>query len=155
MPKKPTSSDADIILKLYDLRRESEMRKARQWTLVQFWPDTVDDYLKIAQSLGTQENNWLRQVTSYWSLASSFVLNGILNEKMFIEVAFSGEMFFMFAKVKPFVKELRQRMQNPHLFVNMEKVILGSKTGREQLAMFEQRVAQRKQAMKQSAAAPR
>ena len=155
MPKKPTASDAEIILKLYDLRRESEMRKARQWMLVNFWPETIDDYLKIAQNLGAQENNWLRQVISYWGMATSFVLNGVLSDKLFNELAFSGEMYFLFAKVKPFVKELRQRLQNPHLLANVEKVILGSKTGREQLAMFEQRVAQRRQAMKQGAASAR
>ncbi len=62
MPKKPTPADADLILKLYDLRREAEIRKARNWWLADFWPETADDFMKIAQALGTQENNWLRQV---------------------------------------------------------------------------------------------
>ncbi len=31
MSKKATSADAQLILQLYDLRREAEMRKARNW----------------------------------------------------------------------------------------------------------------------------
>jgi len=59
MLKKPTWADATLILKLYDLRREAEIRKARNWWLADFWPETADDFMKIAQALSTRENNWL------------------------------------------------------------------------------------------------
>jgi len=55
MPKRPTSADADLILKLYDLRREAEIRKARNWWLIDFWPDNAADVMKVAQAMGTQE----------------------------------------------------------------------------------------------------
>lgn len=60
--KKTSAEEAELILKLYDLRRESEMRKARNWWMTQFWPRNAEDFLKVARAPGTQENNWLRQV---------------------------------------------------------------------------------------------
>src|SRR5512137_2023823 len=123
MPRKPTPADADLILKLYDLRREAEIRKARNWWMNTFWPESVDDFLKVAQAMGTQENAWLRQVPSYWELAASLVLHGTVNETLFLEPAFSGEMFLIFAKLHPFLKDLREKMQNPGILANVEQVI--------------------------------
>ena len=140
MAKKPTTSDAHLILELYDLRREAEMRKARSWWLGEFWPQNADDFLKVAGAMGTQENNWLRQVGGYWSMAASFVLQGVLNEELFIQPAVSGEMYFVLAKVHPFLKELREKMGDPRLFANIEKVITKSKFGRERLKFTLKRV---------------
>ena len=140
MPKKPTASDAQLIMQLYDLRREAEMRKARSWWFNEFWPQNADDFLKIAFNMGTQENNWLRQVTGYWSMAASFVLQGTLNEQLFIQPAVSGEMFVLLAKIHPFLKELREKAGDPHMFENIEKVISGSKFGRERLKFMIKRV---------------
>ena len=56
MGKSPTAADAQLILQLYDLRREAEMRKARNWWLVTFWPRTADEFIKVATALGSQEN---------------------------------------------------------------------------------------------------
>jgi len=133
MSKKATAADAQLILQLYDLRRETEMRKARNWWVTGFWPESVDDILTISGALGSQENNWLRQVGGYWSMAAAFVLQGALNEELFIQPAVSGEMFFVFGKVHPFLKELREKMGDPHMFENIEKIITGSKFGRERL----------------------
>lgn len=154
MPKKPTPADAELILKLYDLRREAEIRKARNWWFAEFWPDNADDFMKVAQAIGTQENAWLRQVPSYWELAASLVLHGAVNEALFLEPASSGEMFLIFAKVHPFVKELRERMQNPRLFANVEKVIKKTKAGQERLKFMEQRMAARRKQMKEAARRP-
>ncbi len=60
----------------------------------------------------------MRQVGGYWEMAASLVLHGALNEDLFLEGSFSGEMFFIFAKVRPFLKELREKMQAPKLFGN-------------------------------------
>jgi hypothetical protein len=152
MPKKPTAADAELILKLYDLRREAEMRKARNWWLADFWPESAEDYIKAAMALGTQENNWLRQVGGYWDLAASLVVHGTLNEEMFLEPSFSGEMFLLFAKIHPFLKELREKGKNPRLLTNIEKVIKGSKAGRDRLKFTEERLAARRKMMKETAA---
>jgi len=141
MPRKPTIDDARLILELYDLRREPEMRKARQWWLITFWPKSADDFVKVASAMGSEENNWLRQVGGYWGIAVSFVLNDVLSEKLFFQVSFCGELYFIFAKVRPFLKEIREKMNNPDLFLNMEKAILGSKLACAQFEKIEARVA--------------
>jgi len=151
MPKKPTTADAELILKLYDLRREAEIRKARNWWMANFWPENADDYMKVAQAAGTQENNWLRQVPGYWELAASLVVHGTLNETLFLEPAFSGEMFLIFAKIHPFLKEVREKMQNPRMLANVESVIKKSKAGQERLKFVEQRMAARRKQMKEGA----
>jgi hypothetical protein len=140
MAKKATAADAQLILKLYDLRREAEMRKARNWWFVEFWPHSADDFMKIAFTPGTPQNNWLRQVTGYWSMAASFVLQGALNSDLFLQPAVSGEMFIVFAKVQPFLKELRERAGDPHMFATIEKVIMSSKFGRERFKFMLKRV---------------
>jgi hypothetical protein len=140
MAKKATPADAQLILQLYDLRREAEMRKARNWWVVEFWPQTADEVLKIVGAMGSQENNWLRQVGGYWSMAAALVLQGALNEELFIQPAVSGEMFLLFAKLHPFLKELREKLGDPHMFANIEKVITNSKFGRDRLKLTLKRV---------------
>jgi hypothetical protein len=140
MPKKPSASDAQLILKLYDLRREAEMRKARAWWTTDFWPNNADDFLKVAWTPGTQENNWLRQVAGYWGIAASLVLQGVLNEDLFLVPGFSGEMFVMFAKVYPFLGELREKLADPEVFLDIEKVVMRTKWGRERLKFLLKRL---------------
>lgn len=144
MPQKPTVQDAQLILQLYHVRRDAEMRKARLWWRNKFWPQSVADYLKVEMALGTRENNWLRQVVSYWGMAASFVLQGTLSEKVFLDPAFSGEMFAVFSKVRPFLRELRKRLQNPELLRNVEEVILRSSKGRARLKIISKRLAARR-----------
>jgi hypothetical protein len=149
MSSTPTTADAELIVKLYDLRREAELRKARNWWLG-FWPDSVDDILKISSALGTQENAWLRQAGGYWEMAASFVLHGALNRELFLEQSFSGEMFVFFGKVEPFLKELRERMQNPAIFGNVEKLIATSARAPERLKQTQVRLATMRKAAQQS-----
>jgi hypothetical protein len=153
MSKKPTAADAELILKLYDLRREAEIRKARNWWLVNFWPESAEDFMKIGGAMGTQENNWLRQVAGYWNLAASLALSGAVNQELFLDPSFSGEMFFLFAKIKPFLAELRSKMKNPRMFANVEKLVTSSKQGREFLKYVEGQVATRREAMAKAAKA--
>ena len=140
MSRKATAADAQLILKLYDLRREAEMRKARNWWFVEFWPRTADDFLKIVFTPGTPQNNWLRQVHGYWSMAASFVLQGALSADLFLQPAVSGEMFILLAKVHPFLKELREKAGDPEMFSTIEKVIMGSKYGRGRFKFMLKRV---------------
>ncbi len=149
MPKKPTPAHASVILQLYDLRREAERRKARHWWFAEFWPETAADVLNVAQAIGTPENNWLRQVPSYWELAASVVLHGAVNETLVLEPASSGEMFFLFAKLLPVLKDLREQRQNPRLLANVETVITKSTAGRERLRVIEPLVTARREQMKE------
>jgi hypothetical protein len=147
MSKKATTNDGQLMLQLYDLRREAEMRKARNWWLVDFWPQNVDDFMKVANAFPSQENNWLRQVAGYWDMAASLVLQGAMHEELFLQPGCSGEMFFLFAKIRPFLDELRKKMNNPDAFGNIERVTTGSKTARKQLQRIEARVEMRRKAL--------
>ena len=117
MAKKPTVADAQLILQLYDLRRETEMRKARHWWAAEFFPQSADEFLRVSQAAGTQENNWLRQALGYWGMTASFVLKGVLNEELFLEPAFSGEMFLIFAKVQPILKDCGRSLETHKLSI--------------------------------------
>jgi hypothetical protein len=141
MAKKAKGKDAELIMRLYDLRREPEMRKARHWWMTEFSPDSAEEFLKIAWAPGSQENNWLRQVGGYWGMAASFVESGALNRELFLQPSVSGEMFFMFAKVHPFVKEIREKLGDPEVFLNVEKVIKSTPWGRKRLELVEKRIA--------------
>jgi hypothetical protein len=136
MPKKTTSEDAKIIMRLYDLRREPEMRKARAW-YAGWWPRSTDDILQVLNGFGTQENAWFRQVNGYWDMAASFVLRGALNEELFFDS--NGEMWFIFAKLQPFLKEVREKAGIPQGSLRVEKVATRTKDGRDRLAMMAKR----------------
>jgi hypothetical protein len=140
MSHRPTASDAELILKLYDLRREAELRKARNWWLG-FWPEKADDIVKIATALGTQENAWFRQVGGYWEMAAALVLHKTVNRELFLEPSISGEMFFLFAKIDPFLVELREKLQSPTAFANVEQLIKTSKGGLQRLQQVQERQA--------------
>ncbi len=147
MAKKATAQDGQLVLKLYDLRREAEMRKARNWFTVEFWPQNADDFVKVATAFPSQENAWMRQVAGYWDMAASLVLHGALNEELFVHPGVSGEMFFIFAKIYPFLKEIREKMNNPDMFSTIEKIATGSKAARKRLERVLKNVENRRKTL--------
>jgi hypothetical protein len=152
MPKKPTIADAQLIAQLYDLRRESEMRKARHWWAGEFFPQNADDFLKVAWAMNTQQNNWLRQVGGYWGMVASFVNHGALNEDLFLAPGFSGEMFLIYSKVHPYIKELREKLNDPNAWKDIEKAVTRTKWGRDRLEFMIKRVEMmRQRALEQKA----
>jgi hypothetical protein len=144
MPKKATAADAELLLKIYDLRRESEMRKARNWWGTTFWPQSLDDFTNIMMDMNSQQSAWFRQVAGYWNMVASLVLAGAVNQELFLDPNFSGEMYFIFAKVKPFLKDLRKKMDAPDMFAPVENLIDSSKKSREFLKSMETRIAARR-----------
>ncbi|HYL12460.1 MAG TPA: hypothetical protein VEV41_05470 [Terriglobales bacterium] len=147
--KSATAADAQLILQLYDFRRETEMRKARHFISAEFWPENAEDTLRLARAYPSAENTWLRQVTSYWEMAASFVLRGALHEELFFDV--SGEMYCVFAKFKPFLTEIRQKL--PYFLLTVEKVVMNTQEGRDRLERLEKRLARRKQKLAERRAA--
>jgi len=137
--RKATATDADICIKLYELRREAEMRKARDFVNFQFQPQGIDDVLKVIQALGTKENAWARQVFSFWENAASLVLHDLVHPGLFF--TWNGEMVFVFAKFKPFLKELRQAMENPDFLAGVEKVVTSSPEACKRVEMIQKRLA--------------
>lgn len=144
-----THHDAELILKLYDLRRESEMRKARTFLGFEFWPNSIEDFPKTVGVMGSDANRYWRQGLSFWEMAAQLVLHGALNEELFLDTA--GELFFFLAKFKPFLPELRKNQ--PDLCKGMETLANRSDAGKQKLAAFEQRVATAKQRMQAAQAA--
>jgi len=141
MPKKASAEDAKIIMHLYDLRREAEMRKARHW-YGGWWPANADDIMRVIDAFGSQENAWFRQVNGYWDMAASFVLRGVLNEDLFWDS--NGEMWFTLAKLQPFLKEVRQKANIPQGFVRVETVATRTKQGRDRLQIMLKRAEGRR-----------
>jgi hypothetical protein len=120
---------ADLILKLYDLRREEKMREARNW-IFSFNPTSAEEYWQTM--MDPQVGGYLRMVTSYWDMAAAMVNCGAIDADLFNDTA--GEHFMTFAKIQPFLAELREKFQNPEAFKHLEKVILDSPNGTERLA---------------------
>ena len=120
---------ADLILKLYDLRRETKMREARNW-IFGFNPTSAEEYMKTM--MDPEVGAYLRMVTSYWDMAASLVNHGAIDAEMFSDTV--GEHLFVFAKIEPFLAELRTIWQSPEAFKHLEKVIMDAPNGQEKLA---------------------
>ena len=133
-----TPADAQVIMQLYDLRREPEMRKARNW-FGTFSPQSADDVMNIVTAFGTDENRYFRMVSSYWEMAATLALHGAVNEQLFLDT--QGEMFFVFAKLAPHLAGLREKMQNPDAMKRVETLINKSEESKNRLKAFTERFA--------------
>lgn len=113
--------DANLILKLYELRREERMRSARSWFVQSFHVKTVEDFHKVCP-VGSAENASARQVITYWEMAASFLNSGILNKELFYR---SGmEMLLTYIRVQPIMKEMRAAQSSPLIYGELEKASL-------------------------------
>jgi len=130
--------DAEIILKLYELRTEATMRKARAWMMSGFWPKNADEMNAVVVAFGTEHNGYFRQVLSFWEMAASFALSGAIDERLFCDSA--GEMFFMYAKFGEFIPAVRQITGNVLFMAKMEKLITRSPEHRERVEMMKKGV---------------
>lgn len=135
-----TAEDAQIAMQLYDLRREPEMRKARKFINFEFWPRTFDEFITVASDMTSQHNAYLRQVTTYWEMAASLVARGAFHPQVFFD--WCGESFFVYAKFKPLLKEIRAGI-NPAAFANVEAVINMLPEAQERVKAVEKRLAER------------
>ncbi len=120
---------AELILKLYDLRREAKMRKARTW-MITFFPESTQDIMQAMISAETSA--YYRMVVTYWDMAASFVNHGAIDEEMFTDA--HGEHFVVFSKIEPFLSELRETMGNPNVLKNLEKLVMRQPDAKEKLA---------------------
>jgi hypothetical protein len=116
MSKKAKS--ADLIMKLYDLRREATMREARNW-FVAFFPTSADEVMKVM--IDPKTSAFYRMVTTYWEMAAGFVVHGAIDREMFLDS--SGEFLIVFAKVQPFLKEIRESLGSPGYLKNLVAVV--------------------------------
>jgi hypothetical protein len=136
-------NDAELILKLYDLRRESVMRHSRDLLMSKFWPKTYDDLVAVTKP-DNPLNAAYRQVSTYWEMAYSLANHGALNAELLVENG--GEGLFLFAKVQPFVEQLRKEM-NPFAFKNAEWIATQTDEGRKRFEVVKMRVAKMREAL--------
>jgi hypothetical protein len=113
------TESANLILKLYDLRREEVMRKARSWFVMEFHPGSAEDI--SAAALG-EHSAYYRMVTSYWDMAASLVVNGAIDEQMFNDA--NGEHVAVYSKLAPFITEAREFSGRPTYMEHLEKVVM-------------------------------
>jgi hypothetical protein len=115
-----SSGDAELILKLYELRRETTMRAARYWVSVEFKPESAEAVIEVLRDFGSQHNQYLRQVVSYWEMAAAFVLRGALDGELLVDCC--TENMFLLAKFQPFLEQIRQN--SPHFLVRTEQFVM-------------------------------
>jgi hypothetical protein len=120
MKTPPTYDDANLILKLYDLRREEAMRRARKWFGEMPVLEAREDFLKRCPP-GSEMNAWFRMVTSYWDMASSFIVTGVLNRELFFR-ANNTELLFVWEKIRRTMPEMRTVNKNPMYWTHLEQV---------------------------------
>jgi len=133
--EKPDHHDAELVLKLYDLRREAVMRQSRA-TMGQFLPRTFEELVAVTQPTHPSNAAW-RQVSSYWEMAWSFARHGVCNADFLIENTTEG--LFLFAKVQPHLARFRQEI-SPTAFRNAEWIATQCETGRQRLEMVQMRI---------------
>jgi hypothetical protein len=133
-----TPADAQVIMELYDLRRESEMRKARNWYGMEFNPKTVDELMVIVMDMRSDGNRYFRMVTSYWEMAASLALHGAVSEELFLDT--QAEMFFVMAKLYPLLEGMREKMQSPDAMRKCETLINKSEASKKKLQDFIKRI---------------
>jgi len=112
-----THEDANLILKLYELRREEKLRAARAWYISQFKVKSLQEFDALCP-IGSENNAYFRMVTTYWEMATSFVVNGILNPALFTQN--SLEFLVVWERVKGILPALRERNNAPHQLKNLE-----------------------------------
>jgi hypothetical protein len=121
---------AELILKLYELRREPVMRSARGYIGGEFSPRSFEDFLAI-MSGGDQHTSYVLQVYGYWDMVAAIVFHGALDESLVYNTC--PEMYFQFAKIRPYIEEFRSKSSLPDLFHNVQKFVEGSEEGRARL----------------------
>jgi hypothetical protein len=115
---KATYDDVNLILRLYDMRREEKLRAARVWFATNFHPKTVDEYKKLIEN--PEANTYFRQSVTYWDMVASFITSGVLNEELFFQ---SGrELVLFWLRLKPIATEVRAFNKDKNAWKNLETV---------------------------------
>ena len=126
--------DADLILKLYDLRREPVMREARNWFFT-FNPTSTQD---VMEALMSEQSGYYRMVISYWDMAAALVNNGAIDEQLFNET--NGEHIFIYAKIAPVIEEIRTMFGSPDFLQNLETLVKRIPNIDEKIATMRERM---------------
>jgi hypothetical protein len=126
--------EAGLILKLYELRREEIMRKARDWYFQEFNPQSIADF---TTAMFGAHGGHLRMVVSYWDMAAALVNDEAISLKLFTDS--NGEHIGVFSKVEPLLGEIRSAY-GPQFAANLEKLIDAMPDGRKRVAATRERM---------------
>ena len=113
----PDNFDAELLLRLYDLRREAKLRQGREWFIREFQAKTFDDYLAQAP-MGSENSALFRMTVTYWDMAASLVNHGLINVDLFFEN--TSEFWIIWDKVKNVAPALREKNKNPLVWKNLQ-----------------------------------
>jgi hypothetical protein len=116
---RPTYNDVDMILRLYEMRREARMREARRWFAAHFKVKTMEEFHATCPP-GSEPNASYRMLTSYWEMVASFITNGVLNEELFFQS--NREFLFVWERVRDVLPELRKAFASPIELKNLETI---------------------------------
>jgi hypothetical protein len=122
---------AELILKLYEIRRETGLRTARDYVGGDFKPKSVEEFVTLVKEGGKQSGHVL-QVYGYWDMVAAFVVHGALDETLIFDTC--QEMYFQFEKIQPYVAGFREKMNLPEFLKSMETVVAGSQERRNRAA---------------------
>jgi hypothetical protein len=114
-----TYDDANLVLRLYEFRREEKMREARAWFVANFKPKSMADIQELCPP-GSENNARMRMVTTYWDMAASFVTAGVLNPELFF--ASGREMLLVALRMRHVLNDIRAAYQDPGFLGNLETV---------------------------------
>ena len=118
MATNPTYEQAELQIKLFDLRREARLRQARDWFTKNYYANTMEEALRVAP-MGSEAGTSFMMVVSYWDQVCAYFNHGLLHEDLFFET--NGEFFFVWERIKPTIEEGRRMFSNPLFLANLEK----------------------------------
>jgi hypothetical protein len=127
----PTYEQVNLMLRLYELRREPRLREAREWFITQYRVVSPEEMMKKYPP-GTAENTNIRMAVSYWDMVAGIVNRGLIDEDLFFEN--TGEMWLVWDRVRPLVPAWRAAFKNPHVFENLEQACTRLEAWREKRA---------------------
>ena len=126
-----THEQVNLMLRLYDIRREPRLREAREWFLTHFNAATAEEMMKACPP-GSQENAFMRMVISYWEMVASIVNRGLIDDELFFES--NGEIWIVWERMRVFVPAWRAAFKNPTMFLNIEETCKRLEAWREKRA---------------------
>ena len=138
--QRPDFQDAELVLRLYELRREPVMRQSRDALNAKFWPKSYDEVAAVMTDMQHPLNAAWRQVTSYWEMFYGFAHHGICNADFLVD-ANGGEGLFFFSKIAPFLADIRKN-GSPTAFQHCEWISTHSANGKQRFALLRSRVEQ-------------
>jgi hypothetical protein len=147
--KKASARDAQVLMQLYDLRREPLMRQARKFMISEFWPQSYDEFRALMLDYGSERNAFARQCLTYWDMAAAMVLHGAVDEDLFH--ATNGEPYFLYAKYGQYLPQLRREYVTADFLKNLAALANRPK-GKQRVKELQTRVEARRKAAAAKAA---